>query len=187
MPKRYQTIISTDQQEPSWHSHRRSSILPIPLKLQSWLFDHGSLTKRLIDKSNSQFRVQILSQGWQQPNWSEAIRLGIPFRQRALVREVILSGGGQPWVYARSILPNSTLTGSLRRLKKLDSRPLGALLFKEPNMTRSAIEVACFQLSHRVIPKQFQKEHELWGRRSVFYLHKKPLLVSEIFLPEFNP
>ena len=23
----------------------------------------------------------------------------------------------------------------------------------------------------------------VWGRRSVFYLHKKPLLVNEIFLP----
>ncbi len=23
----------------------------------------------------------------------------------------------------------------------------------------------------------------IWGRRSVFYLHDKPLLVSEIFLP----
>ena len=26
----------------------------------------------------------------------------------------------------------------------------------------------------------------IWGRRSVFFLHQRPLLVSEIFLPEIG-
>jgi chorismate-pyruvate lyase len=26
----------------------------------------------------------------------------------------------------------------------------------------------------------------VWGRRSLFYLDRKPLLVSELFMPEFN-
>jgi len=28
-----------------------------------------------------------------------------------------------------------------------------------------------------------QMPESVWGRRSVFYLHKKPLLVNEVFLP----
>ena len=48
-----------------------------------------------------------------------------------------------------------------------------------------------FQGTHRFCPGPSFKttiridNQLLWGRRSVFYLQQKPLLVSEVFLPAF--
>jgi chorismate--pyruvate lyase len=109
--------------------------------------------------------------------------LGIPHRQQALVREVILLGCDTPWVFARSVIPLSTLTGRLRSLSKLDNRPLGALLFQDPNLQRSNMEVARISSQHRYLPPSLKASHqECWGRRSKFLLDNKPLLVSEVFL-----
>ena len=114
--------------------------------------------------------------------------LNLPARTLVLVREVILYGGDAPWVYARSIIPLSTLTGRLRKLRNLDNRPLGALLFSERTMTRSPMEVACLTNDNSQLPKELRIfDSPMWGRRSIFWLDKKPLLVSEIFLPSFRP
>lgn len=99
-----------------------------------------------------------------------------------MIREIVMSGNQQDWVFARSVLPLSTLTGRLRQLRTLDNRPLGALLFREPSMQRSAIEIS------RLEPHNFNypSEQRCWARRSVFKLDNKPLLVAEVFLPTFG-
>ena len=159
----------------------------IPHIWHNWLSDTGSLTDRLIKLSRGDLRVQIINQELQQPRFSEKQMLGLDNRTLALVREVILSGLGQPWVFARSVVPLKTMTGRLRKLKQLDNRPLGALLFNDPTMTREPVQVACFQSSKLLDVHSFDtKINPLWGRRSVFRLDKKPLLVSEIFLQPFT-
>lgn len=105
----------------------------------------------------------------------------------SLIREVILCGQGKPWVFARSILPLTSLTGSLRHLRQQDTRPLGAFLFSQPQLVRSTIEVAQISPDHAYAPARLCGEQSLWGRRSLFYLKAKPLLVSEVFLPDFVP
>lgn len=172
--------------EPAWRSYRRVPRDTIVQPLRSWLLDQGSLTQRLVDASGGRFRVEIINQRWETPRLSEARLLGINSRTQALVREVILYGCEQPWVYARSILPMGTLTGRLRAMRKLDNRPLGALLFKDPTMERSAMEIACLTPDNTTVPNRLGSFLEpMWGRRSVFKLDDKPLLVSEIFLPTF--
>lgn len=155
--------------------------------LSRWLFDRGSLTQHLITASQGHFAVEVLHQGIGRPRPVEARALHLSPRRRALVREVILFGRGRPWVFARSILPLATLTGRLRALRHLDNRPLGGLLFKDPSMRRSAIEVARILPRHRILPEHLQSQRPAWGRRSVFYLDEKPLLVCEIFLDTFGP
>lgn len=174
--------------EPTWHSYRRVPGAAVPRPLRNWLLDRGSLTERLIHASHGQFRVEVLHQRMALPHLSECRALGMPCRQRALVREVILYGQGEPWVYARSIIPVTTLTGRLRSLRKLDNRPLGALLFNDVSMQRGPIDITCTHtdtLKLPTLPEDFQGR--VWGRRSVFYLDQKPLLVSEMFLPGFRP
>ncbi len=149
---------------------------------QDWLLDKGSLTQRLIKASDGQFRVEIQRQKLLPSYLSEARLLGIKPTQQVMVREVILLGRDQPWVFARSIIPLSTLTGRLRALKKLDNRPLGALLFQNPNMHRDAIEVAQVRPGDRYLPETLKTSQTYWGRRSRFFLDDKPLLVSEVFL-----
>jgi chorismate--pyruvate lyase len=114
------------------------------------------------------------------PKFSERQLLALGDRRRALVREVILYGAGQPWVYARSVLPLTTLTGRLRKLRQLSNQPLGELLFKDPTMRREPVQFASFSAASN-------SDKAIWGRRSIFTLDNKPLLVAEVFLPDFNP
>ncbi len=156
--------------------------------MRSWLLDPGSLTERLVQLSHGQFRVQVIKQRMGRPRLSEQRLLGMPARQQALIREVILFGNNQPWVYARSVIPQQTLSGRLRSLKKLDNRPLGALLFSEPGMRRGAIEVARQDTRTLPLPSPLHGVNAvISGRRSLFWLDDKPLLVCEMFLPEFTP
>lgn len=154
--------------------------------LRSWLEDAGSLTARLIAESGGQFRVEVLRQVIALPSRSEQQALGMKRPSYALIREVVLYGHDQPWVFARSLLPLSSLTGSLRHLRKQGTRPLGAFLFSQPRLVRSPIAVAAISHDHAYVPAALMGDKLLWGRRSVFYLANKPLLVSEVFLPVFS-
>lgn len=177
--------------EPCWQDARQIA-WQLNRWQRDWLLDSGSLTARLRRKSQGQLSVTILRQQLLYPYLSEARLLGIPLKKLALVREVLLSGGDTPWVFARSVLPLTTLSGRLRRLRKLDNRPLGELLFREPGMRRGEIQVARVGCDNRYLPLAFKHQHlignqRLWGRRSKFYLDDKPLLVSEVFLDTFIP
>ena len=161
------------------------------LALQDWLSHSGSLTARLIDASSGQFTVQVLRQVIAVPRLDERRVLGMQRPALALIREVILCGNQQPWVFARSILPLASLTGRLRHLRKQGSRPLGAFLFSQPQLVRSAIAVARISRDHAYVPADLAGDLPLWGRRSIFALcaqasQQKPLLVSEVFLPAFT-
>lgn len=173
--------------EPVWRTRKRLMGLSIPDNISPWLFDQGSLTRRILLNCNKQFRVEVLSQKWQRPMLNEAMRLGVHAEHYAFIREVLLYCGDEPWVYARSVLPHKTLTGKRRRLGKLGNRPLGEILFSDPDIKRDALEVANIKHEQRMFQQATQcldkPPESIWGRRSVFHWHKKPLLVNEVFLP----
>ncbi len=154
-----------------------------------WLLDHGSLTRRLRRASGGRFRVQVLSQCWQRPQWGERRALGIDDRALVRVREVKLLCRGQAAVYARTVIPAATLSGRGRSLRWLGGKPLGELLFRDRTMRRGPIELAHVD----DVPAFNQKTgvqsdaQPLWGRRSVFTLRGRQLLVSEFFLPPLLP
>lgn len=170
-----QSALTSQSFDTRWLSLRRPLKTIVPSEWQNWLLDSGSLTQRLVKLSQGHFRVEVVRQGWMRPTRSEANALAMDPRQRALVREVQLLGNDVPWVFARSIIPAQTLTGSERQLRMLGNRSLGSLLFTDPTMRRDPIEISRLQL---------QNQREIWARRSVFFLSNKPLLVSEAFLPE---
>lgn len=161
-----------------WHLHPSTA-------LRSWLLDSGSLTAKLQKLSNGHFSVEVLRQVHARASRSEALALGIGFNELCLIREVILRGHHQPWVFARSVLPLRSLTGSLRHLRKQGTRPLGAFLFSQPHLKRSPIALALISGHHAYLPEALIGANPVWGRRSVFSLADKPLLVSEVFLPGF--
>lgn len=146
----------------------------VPKRYRSWVYDQGSLTKRLIEASNKQFRVRVTFQGWAVPTVEERCILKVKDRHLALVREVELLCFDKIWVKARSIIPNTTLSGKERQLQSLGNKPLGEFLFKSRGMTRSELEYVS------VLSKG---DGQVFGRRSTFYLSNKPLLVSELFMP----
>jgi len=116
--------------------------------------------------------VQVLEEGWERGN---PLSLASCFPRGALSRNmwsrrVMLLGCGEPWVVAHTLIPVSSLRGSLRRLRALNSTPLGAFLFRQRQIHRGGIEIAW---SEGGIP----------GRRSLFYRELRPLVVAEFFLP----
>lgn len=169
-----QEALTRNQFSTRWRALRRPSRLDAPTPWRGWLQDSGSLTQRLVTASRGRFRVEVLYQGFCRPSRSESRALGLPPRQIALVREVLLHGGGEPWVYARSVFPVATLTGPQRQLGGIGSRSLGSLLFRDPSMRREPLQIGELKLADGT---------RLWARRSVFRLAGKPLLVCEVFLP----
>lgn len=163
----------------------------VPADVRPWLLDDGSLTRRLTQACDDRFRVEVLYQGWQRPMINEAMRLGLPLQQQALVRMVLLYCGDVPRVFARTVIPCSTLQGPLRFLSHLGNRPLGAVLFADPGIHREEMELTQIDKRHSLFNMALQASdntaEKIWGRRSVFQLRGSPLLVNEFFLPELLP
>lgn len=152
---------------------------PMPKSLldepwREWLLHPDSLTQKLRDHAPGTFELAVLSERQQRPTISEAQTLGISPRSRVQIREVVMSLKGQRVVFARTVIPMSTLTGFERQLRSLNNKPLGEFLFTHPAMERQPIEVKSGTLNGQPV----------WGRRSIFNLSHKPLLVSEFFLPD---
>ncbi len=172
---------------PVWAPYERWTRGQIPQHLVSWLLDSGSLTDRLKLTCNGRFEVRVIDEGWQRPRLDEARVLGMPGRQTGWVRQVQLLCDGTPWVFARTVVPVTTLSGAQRRLARLGNRPLGAFLFADPGMRRGPVELACIRnglsMFHEASSGLKRKPAKIWGRRSVFWVGGKPLLVAELFLP----
>jgi chorismate--pyruvate lyase len=158
----------------------------LPPDVRPWLLDESSLTERLVRRSGGEFRVERLSQRWCRPQLSESRLLALPPGQWALVREVVLRCFDEPWVYARSIIPAATLSGRLRRLRRLQNESLGALLFRNPSLVRDAFEVALLPPDSAYIHVDFRQPAPAWARRSRFVLQGRSILVSEVFLDRFQ-
>jgi len=158
--------------------------------MRTWLYNDDSLTARLVAGCPENFRVEVLKQRYARVQRNEARLLEIPLHQLALLREVYLYCGKVRVVYARSIIPLKTLSGDQRRLAYLGERPLGGFLFSCPSMQRGQVQLASIQRGDPVYARATQSEEvgadQLWGRRSVFRLEDKPLIVAEIFLPAVN-
>jgi len=131
------------------------------------------------------------------PSNDEIQRLKIKSRHYALIREVILYCGHTPVIFARTVIPIKTLTGPQRQLSYLGNRPLGEFLFAQPGLQRDTMEVAVLKNGHQLFDsavsnmsdKSFPAAEKrmpdnIWGRRSIFRLRSKPLLVAEVFLPD---
>lgn len=175
--------------ETTWKPHNCFLRSALPAELCSWLLDPASLTLRLQQLCPGRFRVRVLSQGWGAPCTDEARLLGMRQGRRAIIRQVQLLCDGQPWIYARTVIPVTSLRGRLRRLARLGTRPLGGMLFADRGMRRGTVELARIRSGQAMYAAATshmqQRPAEIWGRRSVFRIAARPLLVSEIFLPDF--
>jgi len=157
-----------------WLPAEPAALARLPLALQSWLLETGSLTARL--KQQGQFALQVLQEqqevlpAFLQQRWQSSV---------GTRREVLLSLNGRPAIYAQSFW-SAAAGNSLIPLAQLGAMPLGEFMFAQPDLQRSALEVALldadFGLSAHatVLP--------CWGRRSYFSLLGHELLVQEVFL-----
>lgn len=168
---------------PKWRREQQLSG-PSLAPVRSWLLDDGSLTQHLLN-TGRRFSLERWRQCWESPSLDEHKLLGMPQRERAMVRQIVMRLDGHPVVYARSVFPISTLKGPLLRLQRLANQSLGAFLFARPDMRRSPFELARIEGNNVYIPDALQQKEPAWARRSCFQVAGKPLLVSEVFLEDF--
>lgn len=135
------------------------------------MLDPGSLTQNLKALPHGTFSVRPLNVAYGRPTLSEAKALGLPLRARVYIREVGLCLDDNIVVYARSIIPLTTLVGEERKLLTLKNKSMGEILFTHKRMTRGPIQIKGGLINNK----------PTWARRSAFYLNNKPLLVSEFF------
>ncbi|QQM63569.1 chorismate lyase [Pseudoalteromonas sp. LC2018020214] len=163
----------------NWQSTSYISDLS-PLE-QEWLFEQNSLTAKL--KSNSKtFNVKVLSEQLFTLSPEQNLLLNSTAKT-AINREVLLLCDNKPVVYAQSWLPKND---SINPLHNMGERPLGDVIFQDPALKRTDIEIAYFDDTHpiqQLVTKLNLPEKNLLGRRSVFSLKEYKFLVCEVFLP----
>ena len=159
----------------------------LPPWLRELMLDQCSLTQKLKQLHNEEFFVRLISQQWQELAEAERVFLSCNDRH-ANIREVLLFGSGQPVVFARCALPESSLVGDNVDLLSLGERPLGEYIFKQPGLRRHPMEYTRFPAEwfNRYLDINAVNE-TLWARRSLFYLREKPISVCEVFLPGVIP
>jgi chorismate lyase len=90
-------------------------------------------------------------------------------------------------VFAHSTCAYRHLRGAWAAVRSLGNKPLGAMLFAHPLVERKPLHYKALRSTHplyrRATAALSNPPGRLWARRSLFYLHGAPLLVTEVFLP----
>ncbi|WP_394224226.1 chorismate--pyruvate lyase family protein [Alteromonas gracilis] len=144
-------------------------------QLKNWLLDTGSLTER-VQSLCKHFSLELIGQQGQIPHDNELSLLHANGDTHYQAREILLCGDHQPWVFARSIIPQAFVDSELSDLGK---EPLGKRLFNDARFTRSAFQLCTVSASQFGI----HNTQRLWGRRSLFTLDNYSMIVAEVFLP----
>lgn len=152
----------------------------------NWITSESSLTVR-IKELGIAFSVEVLSQT--QGDIPPAIKHKLNCDDNSgMYREVLLKQGDTPLIYAQTIIPDSTISGTESMLAELGNQSLGQVLFQSPQAIRSNIEFTEVEKKSHLgefIEQQLAQPitSPCYIRRSVFHLNQKPLLVNECFLP----
>lgn len=172
-------------QEPHWKKKHPGLKQALPADVHSWVYEKGSLTRRLRNTYGASFAVKILFHRWKPAFLSERDLLKLPHQQFNLIREVLLHADGKPLILARTILPEHTIKVAKRNLSHLGTRPLGEVIFSYPKLERLELNTCCIQhaLWTQELHNKISVEQQVWGRRTVYAIQKQRMLVSEFFLP----
>lgn len=172
----------------NWCPYNPINHAALPSALREWLLHSGSFMAKLVECGVQDARVDVVRQDWEIPDDHEREQLGMPAGTQALAREVMILSEKIPWMFARTIFPRETLTGEESQLADLKNRSLGSVIFNDPTLQRSEFEIACLAPGdnwyERAVKHFAGQEQELWGRRSVFSLQGKKLLLTEVFFPD---
>ncbi|MBW3118485.1 chorismate lyase [Providencia rettgeri] len=142
----------------------------VPANILDWLLELGSMTKRFEQHSQQVTVIPYLERYVSQDKLSADEVQSLPESPRYWVREVVMYGDGIPWLLGRTIIPEETLTDDDQQLVDIGRMPLGHYLFSRESLTRDYIHIG--SCANR------------WVRSSRLRLSNKPLLLTEIFLPE---
>jgi chorismate--pyruvate lyase len=170
--------------------HRWRSTPPPALSYaqKDWLMRPGALTSAL--RQVGELELRVLTERVRSLPREDSALVGLPTGQPVWVREIAMRLEGVDCVVARSLTPLRASHGVWQGIRRLRTRPLADMLYHDVSIWRSDFEVA--RLARRSALWQTVRLNlstpvalPLLARRSVFWRHGQPLLVSETFLPTF--
>ena len=141
-------------------------------ELVALLCDADSLTQHLIEISDESFRVELQQEEWLRVDSMQLRREFGPVapEHKFWSRKTVLLSDEQPVVLAHSLLPQHASASALGEICQLGVQPLGAYLFRQPDLQRQSFLLA-------------ESSAGYWGRRSMFFTDHKPIMVAEFFIP----
>ena len=98
---------------------------------------------------------------------------------------MLLHADGKPLILARTIIPAKTIKVAKSNLAHLGSRPLGEVIFSYPKLERIEMDVTLIDPPTWTQPAiaEGHIDQPIWGRRTVYAIAQRQMLVSEFFLP----
>ena len=157
------------EQISSWNSYEAIEHELTNAEIKSWLLEQGPITKRI--KSIAEFRLELIQDELSDATDDEILFLKID-SEEIRIREVILFGNENPMVFARTIIPNTTIEKGLKELGKIGNKPLGDILFEKDIFSKEDIVFATFK----------DEESLFWGRKIKYTVKDQPFSVMEVFL-----
>lgn len=127
-----------------------------------WLLHHSSLTEKLQQICDC-FQVDIVHEGWIYPSYNH---------EKQWLREVVLKCGQTDWIFAQTLLPQTTIEQVAQAVPELGNRPIGLWLFPQ-------------QPTRLSLNWQFDTDSGLYARRSLLSLKGYPIEIKELFLTDF--
>jgi chorismate--pyruvate lyase len=168
-----------------WLPAERLGQLAVDPHMRPWLIGKGLLTLRMKAVCGERFALRLVDQ------WtgllSNAHRSALSRADNAgLFRDVEMFCGEHVWVFAQTIMPDSTLCAH-PWLAELGDSALGETLSDLSGLERSSYEYAWLPVEEPVTARALRdaeiKPAGLWARRSRVSLRGAPLLMQELFLP----
>lgn len=142
----------------------------VDASILSWLSESGPITNRI--KLSQKFELELLNDDIDEISKEEELFLN-SVSETFRVRRVILLGNNTPVVYAKSVIPSSTIENGLSSLGKIGNAPLGDILFTPGVFTK--LEMVCASF--------LSKEKNIyWGRKIKYSVNSEPISVMEVFL-----
>ena len=165
------------------------SFQDIPIDIPYFL-DTKSTTQRACQIDPKGFEINLLNNALDKAMPDEALSLGIALMSYTWVREVKLSLLSTPVMFARTVVPYFALETVFRQMKHLGNQSLGSYLFKLAGIKREPFKIKKIahteKLYERIMQHPRKESPELWARRSVFRYKEAPLLLTEVFLPQYS-
>jgi chorismate--pyruvate lyase len=155
----------------------------VPAILEPWLAEPGLLTARVRAACGAAARLRMLRLEPAPLDPHVARRLGVE-DATCLLREIEFTCGTRRWIFAQTVLPQS----SVQRhpwLRELGDRALGESLSAVEDVRREPLEYRELPGSHPLAQAAGADAAggSLWARRAVYRLGDWPILVQEVFLP----
>jgi chorismate--pyruvate lyase len=171
--------------QPSWLPAERLGQFSVDGRLRSWLIGKGLLTLRLKAVCGARFSLQLVEQSTGLLSPAQKSGLGTS-DTAAFFRDVEMCCDERVWVYAQTVVPDSTLSAH-PWLAELGCAALGETLAGLSGFERRSYEFAWLAAAEPLCARALHHAEVgptgLWARRSRLVLRGSPLLVQELFLP----